>query len=69
MSYDMRIESGDKCGRCSWWEGSRMIDGANNLCLENRDGRCSNPQSWGGGKPQTSMHQGCSNFELWNRLR
>lgn len=69
MSFDMALSTGNKCGRCSWWEGAREIDAANNLRLENKDGRCGNPRAYGGGHPMLSMHGSCSEFELWNRLR
>jgi hypothetical protein len=69
MSFDMRLTSGSVCGRCSWWEGSRQLDGANNLCLENKEGRCGNQRAYGGAYPVLSMYQSCPEFELWNRLR
>ena len=69
MACDTTLSTGEKCGRCSWWEGERKIDGANNLWLENSNARCANPRAYGGSHPATSMHTSCPEFELWNRLR
>lgn len=59
-----------KCGRCSWWGGTRHIDGANNLVIDSKEGYCSNPKATPGmARCNTEFIWGCSAFEVWNRLR
>ena len=60
-----------KCGRCSWWDGSRRItDGAHNLVIESKEGRCANSKATPGmANCKTEFISGCHAFEVWNRLR
>ncbi len=69
MSYSLPNNS-EKCGRCSWWEGNRTIDGANNLVIESLEGHCSNSNATSGmARCNTQFIWECPAFEVWNRLR
>lgn len=69
MSYRLPNDA-PKCGRCAWWEGTRTIDGANNLLIDSNMGRCANPKATPGmSRCETQFIWGRPAFETWNRLR
>lgn len=63
-SKDMKL-----CGTCSYWDGVRKLDGANNLYVEtNGNGRCANPHSFAK-NTQIMKNSSCQEFEVWCRLK